>query len=356
VKRRPTTALLTILLGVAATAPHRAASAQTAEDKAAAERLFNDAMTLMDRQDYEGACARFAESLRLDAGIGVKLHLADCYEHLGRTASAWATFREAGEMATREGDEQRADVAKRHAAALEPVLSTLTITVAAPAPGLAIERDGVDVGHAQWGLAVPVDPGPHHVSASAPGTRRWETTTHVPGAHASVTLTVPALEPAGVAAPAAPQGGPTAGATRSTTPAAPDAGGTPDGATGAAGAAGAAPARLPPQRIAALAAGGAGVLGIGLGAFFGLQASSHLSDSNAGGNCVGDHCTPAGTEARNDALSAATASTIAFVAGGVALAAGAVLWFTTPRPAAPHVGLTGTTTGRTSSIVLVGSF
>jgi serine/threonine-protein kinase len=337
--RTPMLAIPALLLGLTIFAGAAPARAQTAEDKAAAERLFSDAMTLMDREDYEGACPKFAESLRLDSGIGVMLHLADCYDHLGRAASAWATFREAEEIATRQGDLTRADVARRHAVALEASLSTLTITIAAKEPGLVVTRDGVEVAQAQLGLAMPVDPGPHVVAATAPDRTRWETTTHVPGEHASVTLTVPALEPAAVPPPS-----PAPSRERATTIAAPSA------------AASTAHSPTPTRRILALVAGGVGVAGLGVGTYFGLRAGSSLGDSNAGGNCVGDHCNGTGAAARNDALHAATASTIAFIAGSAAIAAGVVLWLTAPRARTTRVGLSGALTGQSTSVVLGGTF
>jgi hypothetical protein len=93
-----------------------------------------------------------------------------------------------------------------------------------------------------------------------------------------------------------------------------------------------------------------------LGTYFGLQASADLGDSNARGNCVGDHCNATGTQARNDALSAATVSTVAFIAGGAAIAGGVVLWLTTPRGPSARVGLTGLVTGQGGSILLRGTF
>jgi hypothetical protein len=77
--------------------------------------------------------------------------------------------------------------------------------------------------------------------------------------------------------------------------------------------------------------GGVGVVGIGLGAFFGLQASSKLSDAK--GKC-GDYPYECGNEAKDlqsSAKSSATVSTVGFVAGGVLLAGGLVLYFTAPK-------------------------
>ena len=337
---------LVVVIAVAAVANVSASRAQNADTKAAADKLFNDAKSLMERKDFDGACPKFAESLRIDPGIGVMLYLADCYEKQGKLASAWATFREAGELATKQGDAKRAEVGKKHAAALEANLSTMTITVAAgDVPGLVVTRNGNVVGKAQWGVAIPVDPGPHAIAATAPDRKKWETTTHVPGDRARVTVTVPQLEPAGTTTAAlAPVTTPTAST-------------TPPIASAAAPADSAPAVPLPQRKIIALAVGGVGVVGVGLGAFFGLQASSKLSDSNANGCHSGTpDCTATGAGLRNDAKSAATISTIAFVVGAAAIAGGAVLWFTAPKPEAPRVGVSGTTTGRDGVFVVHGSF
>lgn len=89
-----------------------------------------------------------------------------------------------------------------------------------------------------------------------------------------------------------------------------------------------------PMRIAGLVVAGAGVVGIGLGAFFGLSASSKNSASNANGHCDVSGCDPQGRADRTDALSAARLATISFVAGGILLAGGGIMFFTA-RPAKP---------------------
>jgi serine/threonine-protein kinase len=87
------------------------------------------------------------------------------------------------------------------------------------------------------------------------------------------------------------------------------------------------------QRWIGLAVGGAGVVGVALGTVFGLDAKSKLDDSGA--HCgAGNVCDAAGVELRDDAIGAGTRSTIAFVVGGVMLAAGVILYFTAPRSTA----------------------
>jgi hypothetical protein len=85
------------------------------------------------------------------------------------------------------------------------------------------------------------------------------------------------------------------------------------------------------QRIGGLVVGGVGIVGLGLGAVFGLKASSTWSNAQA--KCSATSCPDrAGALADHDsASSAATVATVSFIAGGVALAGGLALVFTAPR-------------------------
>jgi hypothetical protein len=78
-----------------------------------------------------------------------------------------------------------------------------------------------------------------------------------------------------------------------------------------------------------------------LGSVFGASAQSKNTDAN-NGHCHGNTCDATGVTLRQDAVHAGNLSTIMFVAGGVALAGGAVLWFTAPSnhgiQAAPAMG------------------
>jgi serine/threonine-protein kinase len=293
-----------------------AAQAQDASNQAAAEALFDQGKVAMAAKKYAEACPKFFESNRLDEGIGTSLWLADCYEKNGQTASAWATFREAAALAVR-GSDPREKVARARAQALEPKLSRLSIVVppAARLPDLRVARDGGEVAAAIWGTPVPTDPGRHTVVVSAPDHRPETLTIDIGAGPGEQTLTVPLL----VEAPAPP--------VVATAPA--------DGAPGPRDAAPASSASgFPAQRIAAVAVGGAGVVTLAVGSYFGLHAMSELSDSNANGNChSGNLCNGAGVSDRSSAQSAATVSTVLFVVGGVAHGGGVALWFTTPSSA-----------------------
>src|SRR5262249_28271827 len=144
------------------------------------------------------------ESQKLDPGVGTQFNLADCYEKVGQTASAWAGFLEAASAAKSMGQTDREKVPRERAATLAPRLSKLTITSteAASISGLEIKRDGTTVGRALWGTAIPVDPGSHVVQVTAPGKKPWQTTAKVEGDKASVVVTIPPLEDEPAAAPA----------------------------------------------------------------------------------------------------------------------------------------------------------
>jgi hypothetical protein len=306
-------ALAGVLSAATLLAPARA-RAQSAEDKAAAEAAFEDGKRLMQAHAFAEACPKLAESLRRDPGLGTMLGLADCYEKNGQTASAWAEFREAASAAARKGDKREA-LARSNAARLEPLLSKILVRVppGADVRGLVVKRDGVDLGRALWDEAVPVDPGVHAISATAPGSKDWETTVDAPRAPGVQSVTVPRLEAAPPPPPPAPSSAASAPLPSSTPP--PDRGDA--GRT---------------RRIAGGVAAGAGVIGVAIGAVLGIVAKSKLDQSNADNHCDRtDACDAAGLSLRQSAGSAALGSTIAFVAGGVLVAGGAVLWFTAPH-------------------------
>ncbi len=172
----------------------RPAAAQTAADKAAAEALFDEGKRLFIEKKYAEACPRLEGSQRIDPGIGTLLFLADCYEKQGRLASAWATFREASYAAKAAGQADREKVASDRAQALEPHLYRLTVNVTTPAPGLKVTRNDTEVKAETWSAALPVDPGPYTLSATAPGKKAWSMHLEIPSSAGSQTVTVPALD------------------------------------------------------------------------------------------------------------------------------------------------------------------
>jgi tetratricopeptide (TPR) repeat protein len=193
--RRSLGVVLALSLALAAL-PSGVAHAQSATDSATAESLFNEALTLLDRKKPAEACPKLEASQRLDPGVGTLLYLADCYQQMGRSASAWATFREAAYMAKDRKDD-REPMAIENARSLEPKLSYLTVEVTPPTGVvLEIKRDGKPMADALWNTAIPVDPGSHTVEVSAPGKKPWSTTLKIAEGPRQESVVVPALEDA----------------------------------------------------------------------------------------------------------------------------------------------------------------
>ncbi len=175
------------------------------DDKASAQALFDDGKKLLKEKNYPEACPKLAESLRLDPALGTKLHLADCYEKNGQTASAWALFREAAEQAKIANQADRERKASDRAAALALRLCRLRIEVSVEAEvtGVEVLRDSTQLGPAIWGTNVPLDPGEHRIVAEAPGKKPFATTvTLKDGETTPVVVLIPALEDLPKPAPA----------------------------------------------------------------------------------------------------------------------------------------------------------
>jgi hypothetical protein len=180
------------------------ASAQAADPQklAIARTLFDEATAAMARKDYATACPKYQAVVRLiPDGTGASIALGACYEASGRLASAWTTYVEAEAMAGRTNQSARQKEAREHAAKVQPLLARLSVAVPERVrglPGLAIERDGIAVSSAEWGVPVPVDKGKHVVVVNATGKQRWERTIDIlDGAPQELTLEVPADAAAG---------------------------------------------------------------------------------------------------------------------------------------------------------------
>jgi serine/threonine-protein kinase len=302
-----------------------AARAQ-AGDKVAAEALFEDGRKLMAAGNYAEACPKFASSQRLDPSPGTLLNLASCYEKQGRSATAWATYKEAASAANAAGRAEYVATAQRHADALAPKLAHLTILAAAPGEGLEIKRDGLRVDHGEWGLALPIDVGSHTVEASAPGHKSWSQTFEVGQDGSQVSVTIPALE-ASPAEPTPPSAN--APAPPAVNPVVPE-------STASIGSG---------QRLAGALIAGAGVVGLGIGTAFAVIAKNKYNDSLP--NCrPGDPnlCNQDGVSTRNDARDKGNIASVALGMGAAAVVGGAVIWLTAPHggpssPGSARVGL-----------------
>ena len=282
---------------------------QASESQAAATALFNEGKRLASDGSFAAACPKFSASYKLDPRVGTLLNLADCYEKNHQLASAWARFVEVRSLAARANQAEREQYAKEHVDALEPQLSKLTISVAHPSPGLVLQRDGELVDPATYGVAMPVDAGPHHIEVSAKGKRAIARDVTIESNADRKTIDIPALEDAPVAESSLENDSPSTSQVD---------------------------ARSEKQRSSritiAIVAAGAGVAAAGVGTYFGVAALGKKSDSNATCGLSGNSnaCLQPGYDARNQARNDGTLSTV-FLGVGAALAVtGAVIWLTAP--------------------------
>ncbi|MBK8256543.1 MAG: tetratricopeptide repeat protein [Polyangiaceae bacterium] len=282
----------------------------TAEDRAAAESLFREALALIQTNKYSDACPKLEASNKLDPAVGTLFNLADCYEHTGRTASAWSTFGEARRLAERMKDRRATDAAQREKA-LENNLPKLIIKVSEKVDGLVVKRDNKPLDAALLESAVPVDSGKHTVEVTAPGREPWSTTVDVPDKPGEVTVQIPPLAAARSAAPTA-----SASASASGQPDTP-----PSGMSG--------------QKIAGIVVAGVGVAGLAVGGVFGGLTLSAVGATVSEGHCVEGkpvRCDAEGLSARKDAEVTANISNIALAVGGAAVIGGVVLYLVAPSP------------------------
>ena len=286
-----------------------------AQDVAAAEALFREGRALMKSGDFAKACAKLAESQRLDPSSGTLLNLATCHAKQGKTATAWAEYLAAARLSKSQGRPQRAKEAKARAAELEPDLSYLTIAVSQKLPDMRVLRGDVELEASVIGSKIPTDPGEHEITVSAPGYKSVSLKVNVGAKGDAQTLAIPALDKedpeAPVGATPTPQEPPTA-STQS------------------------APTRAPPttdqpvsesDNTLAYVVGGVGVAAAAVGGVFGVMALSSYSDAED--QCpTRKGCSQAAVDKRDTASTQANIANIGIGVGIVGIGVGAVLLLT----------------------------
>lgn len=283
-------------------------SVARANDPVAADALFQAAKQLMADKQFAEACPKFDASYKLDPTLGTLLNLADCYEKLGRIATAWSTWGEAMEKAQRDGD-KRAEFARQRREALSPRLPKVIINVQNEVAGVDIIWDQGKLASAVFGVELPADPAEHDlVVLRDDGTKLKEERVRITteGSKTEVTLDIEALDKANPRK-VEPKEGPTVPVqpTRSS------------------------------QRLAGFVVGGLGVGALVAAGVLEGVALLQKGEANAPGACVNKFCTPSGLESISTATTLAEAGQWIGVGGIVAFAVGATLLFTAPTSAAP---------------------
>lgn len=298
------------------------AGARAEETDSPAVNLFKQGRALVGEGKYAEACPKFEASLALEVGVGTQFHLADCWEHIGRTASARKLFLGAAASAKAAGQADREQVLRDRAAALEPRIAKLVVDVAATSPHLSIKLDQLPLDEAEWGKAVPIDAGSYTVTAKAPGKKPWSTQVAVKPGATVVSVEVPELEPLAEPKEAASKPSPAAKPPSAPTAPAPSE----------------SDRRSSRPSYAALALGGVGIAALSFGTVLGLRYRSH--NDEAKGICPSNlNCTQKDIEDHDslvdDARTERSWMYVGLASGTLSLAGAAVLYLL-DKPKSEH--------------------
>jgi hypothetical protein len=332
-----------LTLATVASCTSRASPALAQSPPTGAGQPDEDRRTALYREGFDAATTgrwaeakeRFAAALAIRASPKVFFSLAQAEEQLGQLAVASHDYTSAIDGAKAAGESDVTSAAERALAALDPRVPRVRIVT--DANGATASLDGQPIA---VGALVSVDPGGHQLVVSAPGMRDARAMVAISEKQRlDVPMHLDAIggEPGAVAAPPAnPTSGPRA--------VSPDTGAT------------SAHHGISPWSVVGLATAGAGVVSLGIGSYFGLQAKSQYDQSNRSG-CSGDNCTKAAASIRGGAVSAGNTATALFVVGGALLAGGLVLWLVAPSAGGDGgVGVTHVAFGPGGGIALSGGW
>lgn len=302
---------LLILLGAVTLGPAIAIAAPSTADRETARALVIDGRAKLVAKDYEGARKAFKAAHDIMGVPTTGLDLAKAQDALGLLIEARSTALDVTRIPHKPSEPEAFTDARAAAAALAERLSARIPAVVISLKGIdakvtpSVTIDGEALNLSLLALPRKINPGGHTIEASAPGyeTERRAVTLKE-GETAPLEIT---LAPSVAVRPTPPKG---------TSAPPPD----PPVARGSSG-----------QRIAAIAVGGAGIVGLGVGAVFGGMAISRNNASKADGHCdAQSFCDATGKELRLGSYQAATISTVSLVIGSAALAGGVVLILTAP--------------------------
>ena len=273
----------------------------------AAVTQFQAGRRFVEQGNCKEAIPRFVESLKHEQSVGARFNLAECSRAEQHLSDAWNQFKQAEQIAIQKHDAERRDAAQKAIAELEPKVLKVRMTLPTEVKELVIKIDGRQVPEVDYALlatSYAVDPGqPHRIDVTAHNRAPWSKG----GVQGPAGAELPAITID--LGPPLQSEDPNVGAG---------------------------------QRMTGIIVGGVGVAGVAVGAIFGLLASGAKSDAKSacesgapGTFSYPNTCNPGNKSQVDDkngsAKSNATISTIGFIAGGVLVAGGAVLYFTAPK-------------------------
>jgi hypothetical protein len=135
-----------------------------------ARRLFDEGRVAEDAGRWREAAEKFRKATAIKDTPGMRFHLARCEEEQGAFVEALVEYDRARELI--DSGVRAADVEKLLAAARERVrakVALLTVRLPSGVENVSVELDGKALSGSVLGVPMPINPGPHRVSAVAVG-------------------------------------------------------------------------------------------------------------------------------------------------------------------------------------------
>lgn len=281
-------------------------------DKDLARKLYQLAAADMEREAYEQACPQFEAALQLDPEhIRTAMTLGTCEDRWGKLLRAMRRFEYARSLAVAQSVPNKLAEIDQLIADLSTRLPKLRIIVPEhiiASSGLIIVRNGMTVAPADFGQAVPIDPGMYEIAATTTEHVAWKAKVDIKEGQ-TAEITVGAAQ----AATYRPN--------------------SPEDATRARDLGRSSSARGSTARTVGISGIGIGAAGIIAGGILGSLAIVKNRASDDGHCNASDECNPTGTRLRLEAQRYGNASTILFAAGGAVLTTGIILVATSPSTA-----------------------
>ncbi|HSO37178.1 MAG TPA: hypothetical protein VLT33_31850 [Labilithrix sp.] len=300
------------MLSVAAPASADPASARRAD------KLFKEASEALAQKHYAEACPKLEESDRLERAVGTEYNLAVCYELSHRPAAARRMYGKVAIFASQSGKEAAAKDARASAKKLDAIVPRLVLKAPSD-PTVKVRCDDQEIDVDALQRPIELDPGSHRVVATRAGAPAFEKIVSLDeGETKEVTIVLAAGAPPAI--PVAPP---------KQDPSSPAADEAPTGGV--------------PWRWVGVGVAAVGLVGAGVGGYFGLRASGERDDSGCrdGQFCPDD----ASAERLRSAKSDANLATIFMVGGGALVATGVVIFVVAPSPARGGVAVGPTPMG-----------
>ena len=133
-----------------------------------ARRKFGQALELEVAKDWSSALKLYREVSLVKMTPQVRYHIATCEENLGHLVAALGGYY----LAEQQSAGMHPDFVNEVVASIDDLKSRIPKFVlerGLGAEGATIQLDGIQLGEAQLGAELPLDPGPHQLTAEAPG-------------------------------------------------------------------------------------------------------------------------------------------------------------------------------------------